>query len=128
MRKLFTILFATLFAGSCVAAPEPQQLRKWYTQINEQYFLNALPKDTVIAYGDPGETAMAVTFKDQQGRFHIVMGKEFYGAGVVAKETLLHESCHISVWNVHDSLDGHGLAWHQCMERLYREGAFEDVL
>lgn len=128
MRRLLTILLAGLLASSCEAAPDQQQLRKWYAEINEQYFLNALPKDTVIAYGDPGGTAMAITFKDQAGKFHIVLGKEFFAAGVVAKETLVHEACHVASWNVHDSLDGHGLEWHRCMERLYREGAFEDIL
>ena len=122
MRRLFTLL---LLASSVGATP-CEGLKAWYDGYNEQYFSNLLPSDTVVSYGNAGGN-IAITFKDS-ARFHIVLEQRYNLAPNQAHESLLHEECHIETWSAHDSLDGHGVAWRGCMDRLYKAGAFDGLL
>ena len=132
-KILITILAATLYWVVITYGQEPQlKLKVWYDGYNETYFLGQLPKDTIIEYGDPnfGNEAsdnMAITIKEGS-KFRIILDRKANYTPVVARETILHESCHIEAWDARDSVDGHGMAWHRCMDRLYSQGAFDGLL
>lgn len=99
-------------------------LKVWYDSYNETYFLNQLPKNTIVEYGDIGND-LGITFKDH-GKFHIIISRYFNRAPNTAHETLLHEIAHVATWG--QEFDSHGPKFRACLRRLYAEGAFEGLL
>jgi len=120
----YRLLFALLLVAGCQAASDKEQLRQWYDQNNEQYFLGMLPKDTVIDYSLHDDEFMGATTKIE-GKFHISLNRKYNLAVNVAKVTLYHEECHVSTWG---EIEQHGLRWKSCMHRIENEGAFEGLL
>lgn len=105
---------------------ECENLQAWYAGFNEEYFLGALPKNTIVTYGDPGRLNMAISF-ESSGRNFIVLSKELNKAPRVAHGTLIHEMVHIATRNVDHSLDGHGPVFQREMLRLAEAGAFSSI-
>ena len=99
-------------------------LKAWYDGYNEQYFLNQLPANAIVEYGDIGND-LGITFKDG-GKFHIIISKYFNRAPNTAHETLLHEICHVHTWG--KEFDAHGPKFQACIDNLYQAGAFNGLL
>ena len=59
---------------------------------------------------------------------YIRFNKRYEPSGIQARETLLHEQCHVYLKiNNEIELDNHGEKWQGCMHMLANEGAFEEL-
>src|SRR6266446_2808391 len=73
-------------------------LKDLYRIDNERFFQNKLPKDTEINLFEETDMASTVCQEDIAGceiRFNL----KYVGAKRVAEFTMLHEQCHIKIWN-----------------------------
>ncbi len=100
----------------------PINLQVWFQSYDEDYFLGALPKNTIVSYGDLGGN-MGITQR-LEGVYHITIDIEFNKAARVSQMTVLHEMCHEAQWG-NDGLDVHGPKFQTCMHRLAAAGAFD---
>lgn len=110
-----------------------------YRSYNDQYFHNQLPPNVDISL-DLGGNAMAETYclNDNGTDCTIRFNMHYSAAERVADENLLHEMCHIKVWSqtlpqnrpqLMDKLAyDHSRAWRACMEGLYVNGVFHDLI
>lgn len=116
-----------------VADAGDQYLQAWYAQFNDQLFYNQLPTNTVVRWTDLsefdylGETYYSSPTHDQ---FVIEVDPIYNNAPDTAKETLIHEMCHIEVDYVEgDDINSfnHGFKWEGCMERIAAHGGFKGI-
>ena len=98
-------------------------LQGWYETYRQQYFGSKMP-DAKVIYADlPG--LMGRTEKNNFGDFVIRIDKASNPAPKEVLFTLLHEMCHIDMWQ--KEFDEHGRLWQYDMHRLADEGAFESI-
>jgi hypothetical protein len=110
----------------------PYDLKAIYSEFNEQYFYNRLPKDVLIDFSET-ENYMATTIMMSDERFHIRFNPKYVNAERVVRETMLHEQCHIKTFKWELSLEDirtkqHGREWRACMLQLDTQGAFRREL
>lgn len=138
---LLVILFLLLLAQkgraqttAPVIVPPVQSvttLKQLYDGYNQEYFFGLLPNETRVQYGEmigpSGEPDMGETSKIGP-IFHIVISVHFHPSRKEAEITLLHEMCHVQIWQSGlVELDEHGPLWQDCMHRLAASGAFDDL-
>lgn len=124
MRKAICLLLFLL--PLTLLAKEPLEclgLKAFYDTYNASYFGSKLPSNTVVEYGNANGN-MAITMKDG-GHFRIIINKTFNPVPRAAHETLLHEMCHVSTWQM--ELDDHGPKFQRCMTKLALEGAMAEL-
>ncbi len=115
---------------SLTAAMNTKELRAKYAEFNTHFFDNALPsaKDIELDYGEYNPRYMAQTHLLPGHTFHIAMNESYAISERNADLTLLHEMCHVRVWNQDIDDNGvitpHGQHWRSCMLDLDRKGAF----
>lgn len=109
--------------------PTQTELQAAYQDFNQMYFRDRLPHDVVIDFAE--SSAMASTVKMADGRFHIAFNERYNQSIRQARETLLHEDCHIKTWRSLDEMtpeeiltNQHGRRWRSCMLQLDMQGAF----
>lgn len=107
-----------------VADSDRIDLKIWYESYNEDYFLSALPKDTVLNYGNIWPNMGLTTHEN--GAYRISIDADSNKAVRVAQMTLLHEMCHVAQWG-HEDMNPHGPKFQACMHRLADEGAFDQL-
>ncbi len=100
-------------------------------QVAEGLFQNKLPKDSEINLFE--ETDMASTMCQDDGTGCVVkFNLKYVLARRVAEFTMLHEQCHIKIWNKELDSSGqqveHGKVWRTCMLQLDATGAFREIL
>lgn len=130
-KILITILLATVtvwlqgyFERDHAVPGRCEGLSIWYKQYNEDYFLNELPKDTIVDYSEAGDF-IATTSRLRDGRFHIAFNEKYAAAPRVAHIFLLHEQCHIFSWG---ETPDHGPRWRACMLAVDFQGANRAIL
>jgi len=103
-----------------------KQLNMWYADANEQFFLDQLPKDTLVEWGDlTAIRDMGLTSKRADGTFSILLDRGTNTNFRVARLTEFHEICHVKTWA--QEFDDHGIKFRACMLQLAEEGAFEGL-
>ena len=111
------------------------RLRAQYASNNSEFFNDRLPKDVVIDYSESDGENMATTMKFSDGTFHIALNPEYAGAKRVAEYLLLHEACHVAVWDrlhkdnnqVLSWQEEHGPVWRACMLKIDAVGGFRQI-
>ena len=116
-------MYSRSFRQEKDAVDGPVDLKTWFNSYNEEYFLGALPQNTIVSYGNIDD--MGITFRENDV-FHIVIDLKTNRAGRVAMFTELHEMCHESQWNLHEA-EVHGPKFQSCMHRLADLGAFDNL-
>lgn len=106
-------------------------LKDLYRINNETFFQNKLPKDSEINLSE--ETDMASTMCQDDGTECVVkFNLKYVLAKRVADFTMLHEQCHIKIWNKELDSFGqqveHGKVWRTCMLQLDAAGAFREII
>jgi hypothetical protein len=108
-------------------ADEPlsnKQLQSWYDGLNEEYFMNRLPRASVT-WGDlTALNDMGATMHPEDG-FVIIIDRKTNPTTKTAEATVAHELCHVATWGV--EFDAHGPKFQSCMVNLANKGAFEGV-
>ena len=102
-----------------------QELQAWYEGFNADYFINQLPKNVRVVWGDltPSEL-MGLTERSDAG-FLITIDRKTNPTKRGAEWTAVHELCHVKTWEAHE-LD-HGPKFQSCMIQLADKGAFEGI-
>lgn len=125
---VFIIALIIIAAAGYPAKPEPlpqcTDLKLWYDQYNEAYFLGALPNNTVVDYSNNNEDSLASTFKEGN-HFHIAFNPKYAGSARVAHAFLPHEMCHVLTWS--EDIE-HGPRWKSCMYDVVQRGAIIDQM
>lgn len=111
------------------------QVEKQYAAYNSEFFNDRLPKNVVIDYGEEDSKNMATTSRFSDGTFHIALNPQYVGAQRVVDYLLLHESCHVAVWDrLHKDNDHvlsweeeHGPVWRACMLKIDAVGGFRQI-
>lgn len=100
----------------------PSKLTAQFTEYNDLYFNGELAPDTIVKWSsvlDP------IVVGDFDGDRTIRLNAALKNFRPVWKLTLLHEMAHQATPN---EVEEHGPQWHREMRRLYRAGAFADLL
>lgn len=138
-KTLIVIIGVALFAWWGLTNKPPymtvERLQRQYASNNAEFFNDRLPKDIVIDYGENSDEFMATTVRWSDGTFHIALNPRYAGAERVAEYLLLHESCHVAVWDeVHAGSNDkitqkkeHGPAWRACMLNIDAAGGFRQI-
>jgi hypothetical protein len=113
--------YKTSESGSVPAA----DLKLWFGEYNQSYFLGALPDDTRVTYADLGSALMAST-DHIEGVFHIRINPKLNPSATGVLMAILHEQCHVLLW-YSDPMEQHGVEFQRCMHRLAAAGAFDDL-
>jgi len=129
VKNVFSVLLATLLLTiTCFGQDKNipltnRDLAALYAQYNEDYFLDQLPKDTIVSIGNiTSDGFMGYTIKSNN-RYYIVLDRQANYARVTAELTLLHEMCHVKTPNSWF----HERNFQQCMMDLASQGAFHDL-
>lgn len=112
-------------------------LERLYATYNEQYFQKRLPLSVKIDI-DNHTTNIADTVCNQQATdCSISFNMKYAAAPRVAEAVMLHELCHIKLWEKHVSHDVfppssgsefyHDSSWRSCMLSLDAQGAFRII-
>jgi hypothetical protein len=138
-NKGMVALLAILVAGSRVsqhlhaaraywATPmPPSKMQEDYSKFNSAWFAGGLPANVIVKYAaHPQLNAMGLT-DVVDGHFVIYIDPKYHANSKAADMTLLHEICHIRVWDVAVAGDEHGAPWKECMVRLAENGAFDGL-
>jgi hypothetical protein len=108
-------------------------LQSDYAIFNSTWFENKLPGNVEVRYeATPNPNAMGLTdyegYGTGTGHFVIWVDPKYHAHNVTAaRETLMHEMCHISTWEQDPPDNVHGEHWTACMVKLANDGAFKDV-
>jgi hypothetical protein len=109
-----------------VRATPPSQMQEDYSKFNSQWFAGHLPANVIVKYAAPPDRPDTMGLTDVvDGHFVIYVDPKYHANSKAADMTLLHEICHISVWDVAVAGDDHGVAWKACMVGLAERGAFD---
>ncbi len=101
-------------------------LEKLYATDNEEFFRNKLPKNPRIDTALLEEWSMATTMCSDDGKDCVVkFNLKYVAAQRVADFTMLHEMCHIKVW---EKEVVHGKLWRSCMLQLDQVGVFREII
>lgn len=99
-----------------------RRLEKWYAQYNEKYFEGKLPENTKIWWQiTPGNCANVT--QNDQGIFEIKVNPSYAMTRGHARQCVLHEMNHISLWPYLT----HGPKFQMAMRRLASIGAFDGI-
>ena len=136
-KILLTILLAVAYTmlqwylapklKACETTPvmNQEELQAWYQTYNRRYFADTLPTDVKFQWVDMHYKHRMGETECHLGSCIIRLDPSYNEAFPVAKETLLHEMCHVKNY---DEFDTHGRRWQSCMHTLWLDGAFEDLL
>ena len=105
-----------------------KQLKHWFSKYNRKWFNGELPEDTVVIW-EPVNGCFAETcpiYEVEAGKFIIRMNPSQRGWPSFWKLTLLHEMCHLHLWNEHPK-HNHGKVFDREMQRLALAGAFHNL-
>lgn len=145
VKHLFGILiasFLSLIAFSLYSCEKAQSKQRVYhvdpagiyEGYNELYFMNSLPKDVLVTLSDipsdSNEKVFGETLHIGRHQYAMLISPKYNDTLEEEEESVLHESCHIWVWEHHPDLDpkeAHGEIWQSCMLNLAEQGAFQDV-
>lgn len=120
------IIIGTVDAGSPDVMMQAQ-LNQEFQHLNDGYFDGALPRTAVRFEPTPDKNCIGETLYNAEGkRFEIYVNPKFNNDISIAKETVIHETCHVAEWG-HDDEGDHGPSWQTCMKNLANEGAFEGI-
>lgn len=133
-KVAFTIVAALLYwtisqlvfdSGHCASTFDMtiEQLQNQYSEDNDRFFNNKLPKKVTIDYGETDPRYMATTVLKDDG-FHISLNLAFARAERVDQYLLLHEACHIETWSEGSQ---HGPDWRVCMLKIDAQGGFREI-
>lgn len=100
-----------------------KDLQNWYETYRRMYFRSDLPDARVFWADLP--SLMGRTNRTETGQFEIRIDRKSNPDAKEALFTLLHEMCHVDMWN--KEFDEHGKLWQYDMHRLSDEDAFEDL-
>jgi hypothetical protein len=101
-------------------------LKIYYDELNHDFYLDQLPKDTEVKWGDlTAQDYMGLTDKLSSGRFVITVDRATHVTNSETKMTVAHETCHIKTWGTSE-ID-HGPKFQACMVNLATHGAFEGI-
>ena len=133
MKIVKSLLVSMMFILSLlfvkpIQSDAPDWLEPWYLGYNVKYFNNELPTTKIfIDHELKDDATMAVTHFIGE-IIYIRFNRRYEPDGNQARETLLHEMCHIRLKVDSDfELDNHGQKWQACMHKLANQGAFEDL-
>ena len=144
-KILITILLAVLFWDLFGCAPEHTAvsattiletnrvtvgyLETLYAVDNEAFFHNKLPPATTIDLLEEKDMASTLC---ENGVCNIKFNLKYVAARRTVALVMLHEMCHIKVWNKEMDVFGqqveHGKLWRSCMLELDAAGAFREIL
>jgi predicted SprT family Zn-dependent metalloprotease len=126
---------STAVAAGVTPMMSQEDLKRQYASDNDEYFGGHLPKNTTVDYDENDPNLEGSTYKDHDGNYHISFNPVYTNAGRTAQYVLLHEMCHVEVWDVESSdilnpggKHDHGRQWRSCMLRVDAEGAFRQIL
>lgn len=122
--------------NTVVFAPKPvvttAYLEDLYKTDNETFFRNRLPASPAISVDEIDPKNMATTMCDDPvTTCDVKFNLKYVAARRVADFTMLHEMCHIKVWNKEMNLGQqveHGKLWRSCMLELDAAGAFREII
>lgn len=100
-----------------------EKLTRDFAKLNRKYFEGALPKLQVL-WDEDGEYYGRTT--DVDGPLRIILTRKWHMDGRMEKMTLLHEMCHVKLWNT-SVATRHGKPFEAEMIRLAVLGAFKGV-
>lgn len=103
------------------------QLKKLYDMNNEQYFGHRLPTDAVVDWGEADDKYMATTDVMSDGRFHVAFNENWTRGDQTVEFVMLHEMCHVKLWDGTTKGTEHGPRWRACMLELDSAGAFREI-
>lgn len=105
-----------------------------YEGYNELYFMDSLPKDVLVTLdeipSDKDEKVYGESYQIGRHQYMMVISSKNNDTLEGEEETVLHESCHLWVWEHHPDLDpkeAHGEIWQSCMLNLAEQGAMKDL-
>lgn len=106
-------------------------LKSLYKTDNETFFQNKLPKDPEINLLEEKDMASTLC-EDDVSSCNMKFNLRYVAAKRTAESTMLHEQCHIKIWNKELDVFGqqveHGKVWRTCMLQLDAKGAFREIL
>jgi hypothetical protein len=114
-------------AAGCSVVPVMDQveLQAWYKDYNHRYFGNSLAPAVVIQWEDMHDRKRMGETDCKAYPCIIKLDPTYNLAFPTAKATLLHELCHVKVY---DEKEDHGRRWHACMDGLWESGAFDGLV
>jgi predicted SprT family Zn-dependent metalloprotease len=122
--KLTSLILLVLTA---VPVHPEVNLNAWYEGYNHAYFNDTLPATVVISHNLHDDRFMALT-EYANGFYHIEFNPKYEPSPKQARETLLHEQCHLEqLVSGEVEFEDHGPKWQACMHRLANQGALEDL-
>lgn len=127
---------ATQEVSACLIPQTPpfaqERLQKYFTDDNKEFFHGKLPKTIVEWKNMRADSDIGQTHYDEGLKVFVIdLDPSYNQANDTAKETILHESCHVKtsyLWNTDDPQDPHGPAFQSCLHTLYLQGAFDGLL
>lgn len=100
-----------------------------YAAYNEEFFQNKLSPSTTIDLLEEKDMASTLC---ENGVCNIKFNLRYVAARRTAAIVMLHEMCHIKVWNKEMDIFGqqveHGKLWRSCMLELDAAGAFRELI
>jgi hypothetical protein len=104
-----------------------KSLKRLYNRLNAAYFGNELPDVTL--WWEPCNDAIAITYEitDPEGNereLGIKFDPQVAAMWSIVKQRMLHECCHVKLWECRNSVRHHGKLFWQEMDRLWQIGAF----
>jgi hypothetical protein len=111
------------------ASPTQVQLQEDYRQYNSGWFAGDLPDNVIVKYSTAPDRPDTMGLTEvENNHFVIYIDPRYHAHNRKAAEvTLLHEMCHIRVWDVTEPGDEHGAPWKACMVGLAENGAFDGL-
>lgn len=120
--------YLTQHRGAHAPSRTQQELKNLYDMNNERYFGHKLPTDTVVDWGESDDKYMATTDKMSDGRFHVAFNGNWTRGDQTTEFVMLHEMCHVKLWDGTQKGTEHGPKWRACMLELDSMGAFREIL
>jgi SprT-like family len=106
----------------------PSQLQEDYSKFNSAWFAGNLPVNVIVEYTAAPYKLHVMGLTDVvDGHFVIYIDPKYHADSKAADMTLLHEICHIRVWDVAVAGNEHGAPWKACMVELAENGAFDGL-
>jgi len=142
LKKLWLLLGLTVLASMAFVQARPKAKliadpTALYEAYNEMYFLGALPKGSNHVLISAEEISCGIeekcygqTSQISRHQYVIQISPIYNDTLAQEEETMLHEMCHIRVWESHPDLDAknaHGYEWQSCMVNLADHGAMADI-
>src|SRR5574337_222948 len=102
-------------------------LKKWYRRINRKFFLDELPNNVIVRYGNEDDDdldaylGLSELCADGRHKYQIIINKEKNVSATIRFGTLIHEMVHIAT----GLRDDHGPAFETWRATLADRGIFK---